>query len=108
METLKVVSMGDAVQGVHLKGDKANPEPIHFRVCLPFGDVDIARTTDGQYWIHLRVNKADDSDCIAGGKPIGAISGARLDIAGKSVNDNDCGDFDNPDLYHLALKIGER
>ena len=42
---LKIKKMGDAVLGVRLEGNPEKPEPIHFRVVLPFGDVDIVRTT---------------------------------------------------------------
>ena len=40
---LKIKKMGDAVLGVKLEGNPQKPEPIYFRVVLPFGDVDIAR-----------------------------------------------------------------
>jgi len=40
---LKIKKMGDAVLGVELKGNPKEPEPIYFRVVLPFGHVDIVR-----------------------------------------------------------------
>lgn len=96
MQKLKVVSMGDAVQGVHLLGNRRNPEPVHFRVTFPGGDVDVVRTTDDEYWIHVYVHH----------HPHGQIVDARLDIAGRHTSDVKMGDFGDPKLYHLAVRVG--
>ena len=91
---LKIKSMGDAALGVRLEGDPQKPEPIHFRVQFPGGDIDIVRTADNEYWIHLRVEN-------------GTISDARLDIHGKPASETDVGDFNDPGLYHVALRVKE-
>ena len=57
---LKLRSMGDNAIGVELEGNPNKPEPIHFRVMFPGGDVDIVRTTDNDYWVHLRVDRPQD------------------------------------------------
>ena len=101
---LKVQDMGTDVRGVKLKGDRRNPEPIHFRVMFPGGDVDIVRTTDDDYWIHIRVNHKDDGadpDRVLDAK----ITDARLDLLSKPVQQVDVGDFNDPSLYHLAVRI---
>jgi hypothetical protein len=59
---LKLRSMGDHVIGVELEGNPKKPEPEHFRVMFPGGDVDIVRTTDNDYWVHLRVDRPQDGD----------------------------------------------
>lgn len=100
---LRIKPMGDNVLGVKLEGDKSKPEPIHFRVCFPGGDVDIVRTSDNQYWVHVHVDK--EADLHGPHETTGKIVDARLDIRGKHANETDCGDFNNPDLYHLAVKI---
>ena len=102
---LKIKSMGEKVLGVTLEGDKSKPEPIHFRVVFPFGDVDVVRCTNGEYWIHTRVNKAND-----GNRPdrtMGKFIDARLDIIGKHASDTDEGDFNDPDMFHCAVKVGK-
>jgi len=90
--------------GVQLEGNKAKPEPIHFRVMFPGGDVDIVRTTDGEYWVHVRRNRPED--VIAGGGKVGHITDARLDILGMHSAEANTGDFANPNLYHLAVRVG--
>jgi hypothetical protein len=106
VKTLKVEHMGDAVQGVRFCGDpERSPEPIHFRVVFPGGDVEVVRVSDGEksdYWVHVRVNRPGDmpegDDAMSG-----RLASARLDVAGKQVPN--IGDFDHPGLYHLALRI---
>ncbi len=104
MKTLKVEQMGTKVQGIRLKGDKRSPEPDHVRIVFPGGDVDVVRTTDGEYWIHVRVDGPDDQranpDVI-----VGKLVDARLDVRGKHASECDAGDFADPGLYHLAVRV---
>jgi len=99
MKRLKVVDFGTKVQGVTIRGDKRNPEPESFRVQFPGGDVDVVRTTDDEYWIHIRVDRDET--------PRGRIVDARLDIKGKHASETKVGDFENPNLYHLAVRIAK-
>jgi len=100
---LKIESMGEKVLGVKLTGNPQKPEPIYFRVVLPFGDVDISRCSDNSYWVHIRTNKPDDGD--RPDRIMGKFTDARLDIIGKHASESDIGDFSNPNLYHAAIKI---
>lgn len=102
---LKVISMGSNVKGVKLRGDVDTPEDIHFRVMFPGGDVDIVRTTDNDYWIHVRVDHPED-----GGNPErpvqdARITDARLDLKNKATSQVDVGDFNSSELYHLAVRV---
>jgi len=106
MERLKVTSGGDDVQQVVLRGDpKKQPEPIHFRVVLPWGDVDIARCDDGTYWIHFRVDKKGDG-MDDGEGPYGRIIDARIDARDKHAGTIDAAVLSDPALYHLAVRLG--
>lgn len=100
---LKIEQMGEVVQGVRLFGNPQKPEPEHFRVCFPGGDVDLVRLDDGSYWIHLRVNRPDDGDDPD--REFAKITDARLDVHGKHVAETKVGDFKHPGLYHVALKV---
>jgi hypothetical protein len=102
---LKIKSYGDAVLGVELEGNPKKPEPDHFRVYFPGGDVDITRTTDNEYWIHVHVN-CKESTSYNPMEPTGFIKDARLDITDISASEANIGDFDNPNLYHLAFRVG--
>jgi len=100
---LKIQAMGENVLGVRLKGDPKNPEPIHFRVVLPFGDVDIVRTTTNDYWIHARVNHQDDGDDPY--RHFGKFTDARIDLTSEHTANVNTGDFAHPDMYHMAVRL---
>lgn len=109
--------MGQRVVGVTITGDRRNGEPETFRIHLPFGDVEVVRANDGNniletdYWVHVYVNNptspnyCPDGDSGAFDLP-GAIKGARLDQADKHASESDLGDFNRPELYHMAVRIG--
>ena len=100
---LKIVEMGDNALGVKLLGDPRKPEPIHFRVVLPGGDVDIVRTADNDYWIHVAVNHEEKAYDPEG--PTAKIHTARLDLLDRAPSETNVGDFENPNLYHLAVRV---
>ena len=107
---LKLTSFGDAVEGIQITDNPKNMEPAHVRIAFPFGDVEVVRATDGpgaDYWVHVRVNTPKCSHFGHDGEtPYGTIKEARLDQHGKSASDAKLGDFKNPDLYHLAVRVG--
>lgn len=104
MRKLQTVNFGTEVQGVRLQGNPKNPEPEIFRVAFPGGDVDVTRTTNNEYWVHIRVNTERD---IVGNDDlvVGKLVDARLDIEGKHASETNAGDFADPKLYHLAVRI---
>ena len=106
VKMLKVKRMGDKVQGVVIRGNPANPEPIHFRVVLPFGEVDISRTSDGGYWVHTTVNRPSSGHHIKGQTRTGCVVDARVDAHNKPAGTLDPGVLADPHLYHLALRLG--
>lgn len=103
---LKIQSMGDAVLGVKLFGDRNKPEPIHFRVVFPGGDIDVVRTSDGEYWAHFRVNHPDDGGCTD--RLFGRLVDARMDFTEPRAAKANLGDFSDPALYHLAMRVARR
>lgn len=54
MARAKVTHSTDAVQ-VTFNGDKRNPEPSTGVIKFPGGHVEVARCSDGSYWVHLEV-----------------------------------------------------
>jgi len=100
---LRVTSFGTDCEGIELKGDKHHPEPDHARIALPGGDVDVVRCDDGSYWVHIRVDLPDDGDDPH--REFASITDGRLDILGRHTSEVDRGEIDNPDLYHLAVRI---
>lgn len=53
----KQVHSEDALT-IIVQGDKRQPEPTHLIVKVGGGHVEIARCSDGSYWIHLEGNDA--------------------------------------------------
>jgi len=103
MQKLKVTSMGENVQGVRLQGNPKNPEPETFRIALPWGDVDVTRTSQNDYWVHFRVNKDDAGLFAPGIDEEGDVKAVRWETTSAA------GKFDGPvpkDLYHLAVLLG--
>jgi hypothetical protein len=97
MKNYKIKQFGSNAQGIEITGNPANQEPEHVIVKLPFGEVEIARTLDGSYWVHVSKKK----DAISG-EFNGSLSRFRLDS------------IDNEGLYlpeidgeHLAILMGE-
>jgi hypothetical protein len=101
---LKIKQFGDAVSGVILEGNPAKPEPIHFRVVLPFGDVDIVRCTDNSYWVHVRTNTVEDTIAVDTRK-VGKFVDARIDLTNEHADNSRAIQFQDPNMNHLAVRI---
>ncbi len=102
---LKIIQMGDSVQGVRLEGNRAKPEHDEFRVRFPGGDVSVTRCTDGSYWVHVRADHKDHPAQTPGEFIPSHIKEARLDILGRHTSEVDIGEFADPNLYHLAVRV---
>jgi hypothetical protein len=96
MKRLRILD-GSRVESVSLAGGS------NFRVEFPGGDVDVVGTTDGDYWVHIRVNTPER--CDSENEVMGKLVDARLDISGKHAGECDEGDFNHPGLYHLAVRV---
>lgn len=55
MAKARVVHSADACT-IIFEGDKRNPEPTTGVIKFPGGNIEVARTTDGSYWVHLSVD----------------------------------------------------
>lgn len=110
MKTLKIVQFGNKCQGVRLRGDRRNPEPETVRIAFPTGEVELTRTTDNEYWVHVRVYDNDDLLTIGEDEKIsvGRITDARLDIRGRHASETNVGDFENEKLFHLAVRVANK
>lgn len=59
MARVKVVHSGDACT-IIFQGDKRKPEPTTAIIKFPGGFVEVARTSDGQYWAHINTDKGSN------------------------------------------------
>lgn len=105
MKRLTIEQKGDKAQGVTLRGDRRNPEPETFRVTMPCGEVDIVRNEDDSYWIHISTQKPSEEHGVV---TVGTLTDARLDVKGMQGDEPRTGDFSNPKLFHLAVRIAIR
>lgn len=105
---LRIEQLGTNAQGVTLQGDPRRPEPDSFRVSFPGGEVDIERCTDGSYWVHVIANEREktiDREGPNSGTVYGRFSEARMHLTDKHSAEADLGDFGNPGLYDVALRV---
>lgn len=101
---INVERAGDDALVVRLLGDKRQPEPSTFLVQFPGGEVEIARTSDDRYWVHVRPNTAEDEVASDGAKKAGRLARARVDhsVPGGMVTDGEEIGF-APTANHVAV-----
>ena len=108
MQKLKVQHMGDKCQGVRLYGDPDSygPEPEYFRVMFPGGDIDVARCSDGSYWVHLAVNHPEHPHRYPTERvQMGRLRDGRIDRTDQHASETDAGDLGHPNVYHIAARV---
>ena len=103
---LRIEQFGTKAMGVELLGDPSQPEPEHFRVIFPGGEVDITRCDDGSHWVHVRRNMPTDTEVVTGDRRPGVVLDGRQDVTDKHASECHAGELDNPQLEHLAVRIG--
>jgi len=86
-----------------LLGDKTiKPEKPHTIIRFPGGNVEIARTRHGLYWVHLAVRTE------AGEEVPGQVIGARIDCEGRYADQGNAAlqqEIDAGDVSHIAFLI---
>lgn len=106
---MKIQSFGTDGVGIRITGKVKNREPEFVRIEFPGGQVEVVRARDGadaDYWVHLKVYPANHPDRYPGDDLESArVTDARLDITGKHASDSKLGDFNNPNLYHMAVRV---
>lgn len=86
---------------MRLRGDKSNPEPATCVIIFPGGSVEVSRTTTGEYWAHIAVDK-DQGDYDTPGK----VVDSRVDYKFEGYCKH--GILNVPDfelIEHIAIKV---
>ena len=83
-----------------IKGNKTNPEPEHHEFRFPGGSVNVQRTGNDEYWVHVEVVRADKvlDDVPSHSKP-GKIVEGRMDTS-EGVTNIYLGD-----VSHIAFRV---
>lgn len=83
--TAKHEHLGQAPAHISLLGDKAKrPESAQHIISFPGGAIEVTRTTAGEYWAHILVNRGwADSDQSG-------LSGARGEVVASRVDRHGC------------------
>lgn len=114
MKLLKTKHAGTDAQEVVIGGDpRYGAEPTHFRVRFPGGELELCRTPDDEYWVHVYVNTPEregwDERAI-----MGRLSDIRFDHPEKHASDTAKELAAAVDLlpleemYHMAVRVGRR
>ena len=86
-----------------IEGNPKNPEASHAgMIKFPGGNVNVTRTTDGNYWVHICVNRPEGGFHIPGETITKELISGRVDVIGEGVKSL------NPNTDHLAFLIGNK
>ncbi len=80
-----------------LKGDPAYPEKAQTILEFPGGSIEIARTSEGEYWAHIAVDR-----------DAGHITDGRIDVWNDHASLERGKPLMDPDISHIAIKITPR
>lgn len=94
---------------IDIYGDKnVKRESAEHIINFPGGYIAVMRTTNGEYWIHIGVNKDLLKDVPHLAK-VGEIVETRVDFPFEVAGSNSCrplmSDFPMADAEHIAVKI---
>lgn len=65
--TAKVSMLGTGPRRITLLGDKTKrPEAAQHVIEFPGGAIEVSRTSDGNYWAHIHVNRGQVIDDVEG------------------------------------------
>lgn len=87
---------------IEIRGDIRNPEPSTAIVKFPGGHIEVARHSDGSYWVHFGRNaRLNDPE----GDVLGCIVESRVDYvheAGRPIEPLQR----EQDIEHFAVRVG--
>lgn len=87
---------------ITLHGNPKKPESATHIIEFPGGSIEVSRTTEGDYWAHIAVNKGQIiQDCNGFYAANGHVIGARLDRTEGQVEDIP----KHGTIQHLAVRI---
>lgn len=103
MDTAKNYQIKKAPKLIQLFGDKTKKtESAEHIIEFPGGAIEVARTTDGEYWAHIIINRGQAlEDCAGLNSKRGTVVGARVDRGTGTIDELE--DYGN--VSQLAVLI---
>lgn len=90
------------VKAIHLKGDPRKPESAVHIITFPGGSIELSRTSDDEYWVHMAVNKKEIVNDIPSQSKRGIVVDTRVD----RIYPFGTSELENIDqIQHLAIHI---
>lgn len=116
MNKPKVEKFGEKHLGLVITGNPKNCEVEMYSIRFPGGEVNVTRAVDGDpetdYWVHVSCNNPGTSYYTPYDGDIGEVPSrfvdARLDQTDKHASESNLGDFERPELYHVALRVSRK
>lgn len=97
--------MAATTKAINLKGNPKNPEPTTHIITFPGGSIELSRTSDNEYWVHMAVHKGQIIKDIDNMSLKGTVVDARVDRIYPFGSSSE--EFPNLDqIQHIAIRIG--
>ena len=109
--TAKVYQCGKAPKRIELLGDKTKrPESAQHIIEFPGGAVELTRTTDGNYWAHIIINRGqviDDAEGRASARGLAIESRIGRQHAASIGSIEACSDIEQIAVLIRTVKAAE-
>ena len=88
----------------NIYGDKKNPEPEHHEFLFRGGNVNVQRTSNNEYWVHIEVVRPENVMVDAHSlSKAGRITEGRMDFAREEAGVKRIPDVEH--THHIAVRI---
>jgi hypothetical protein len=88
---------------IELKGNPKNPESAEHIIKFPGGSIAVARTSNNEYWAHIRVHRGQIIEGTVEESAFGTVVDSRLDY--EHPYDSAVDIFEAEYLEHIAIRI---
>lgn len=74
-------------------------------VKFPGGHIELTRTSDNKYWVHVGINHPDDPRVTHEGEKPGKVVNVRIDARGRYTFDTILNEIVEDDVEHIAFLV---
>ncbi len=88
---------------INLKGNPNSPEPATHIITFPGGSIELSRTSENDYWVHMAVYKGVPLQEVPSMSRTGNVIDTRIDRVHPSVVVDEIPDKET--IEHIAIRI---